>query len=93
MTALLDPSPDDSGCFSGSRQVAPLIWRGLRPKRPGGDEKAVLRRQRGANLPWFSGTHESQGAHVTVASGGARKAAMFCMISANNLRGIATSAI
>jgi len=33
------------------------------------------------------------GAHVAVAIGGDRKAAILCMISANNARGIATSAI
>jgi hypothetical protein len=41
----------------------------------------------------LTGAHSRRGAHVAVAIGGDRSAAILCMISANNCRGIATSAI
>jgi hypothetical protein len=41
----------------------------------------------------FTSAHSRRGAHVAVAIGGDRKAAILCVIAANNCRGIATSAI
>ena len=52
----------------------------------------LLTERKVAKLIVFS-AHSRRGAHVAVAIGGDRKAAILCMISANNCRGIATSAI
>ncbi|MHB8196742.1 MAG: hypothetical protein ACYDFQ_11785, partial [Vulcanimicrobiaceae bacterium] len=55
-------------------------------------EKADWVRKRAQFSRRFPGVHRLRGAHVAVAMGGDRKAAMRCMIAANNCREIATSA-
>jgi hypothetical protein len=52
----------------------------------------LLKAHKGAPPRRFS-AHSHWGTHVAVAIGGDRKAAILCVIAANNCRGIATSAI
>jgi hypothetical protein len=52
-----------------------------------------LHGRKGANLPSFTRDRRWPGVHVAVAKGGDRSAAILSTIAANNLRGIATSAI
>jgi len=49
--------------------------------------------QVGANLPSYLPDRRWPGVHVAIAKGGDRKAAILSTIAANNLRGIAASAI
>ena len=79
-----------SGCLGdrlgslGTKRTS--FWASGRPK-------TLLHPHKDATLPSFDRRAQSPGAHVAVAIGGDRKAAILCMISANNCRGIATSAI
>ena len=93
MAVLLWSPPDDSGSFLGFRQAKPSVRRELRPRiGPLGTKKPccmVIKAQISRRFP----AHADGRVHVAVAVGGARKAAILCMIAANNCRGIATSAI
>ena len=81
MSLLFEPLPGDPGRFSG-RRIGDSC-----SQKPGCTAK------KGANLPSLFPDWRWPGVHVAVAKGGDCRAVILSTIVANNLRGIATSAI